>query len=69
MHKGQHVHWYVQPPFGGALVTLAGHYNCDLGDGTHRIFVTLDEDGSVKPVEGPQCDAATPTAGHWSTIP
>jgi hypothetical protein len=67
MYQGQHCLFYTQPPFGGDVVTRAAHYDRDLGDGTHRLFVRLD-DGSEVPIEGPQCDPATPTAGHWSEI-
>jgi hypothetical protein len=67
MYQGQHCLFYAQMPFGGALVTRAAHYDKDNGDGTHRLFVRLD-DGSEIPLEGPQCDPATPTAGHWSEI-
>jgi hypothetical protein len=68
MYKGKHAFWYAQMPFGGPLVTRAAHYDRDLGDGTHRLFVRLD-DGSEIPLEGPQCDPAQPTAGHWSEVP
>jgi len=68
MYQGQHALFYTQPPFGGALVTRAAHYDRNNGDGTHRLFVRLD-DGSEVPLDGPQCDPAQPTAGHWSEVP
>lgn len=68
MRLGQHCIWYAGAFGGGDVVTHAAHYDRDLGDGTHRLFVRLC-DGSEVPIEGPQCDPATPTAGHWSEIP
>ena len=68
MYQGKHCLFYTQPPFGGDLVTYAAHYDRDNGDGTHRLFARLD-DGSEVSLDGPQCDPATPTAGHWSEIP
>ena len=65
MYQGKHCLFYTQPPFGGTLVMRAAHYDRDNGDGTHRLFVRLD-DGSNVPLDGPQCDPAQPTAGHWS---
>ena len=64
MYNGKHAFWYAQMPFGD-LITRAAHYDRDLGDGTHRLFVRLD-DASEVPLDGPQCDPAQPTAGHWS---
>jgi len=66
MTKGQNIYFHALGAEG--LVTYAAHYDRDLGDGTHRLFVRLD-DGSEVPLEGPQCDPAQPTAGHWSEIP
>ena len=67
MYQGKHCLFYTRPPFGGDIVTRAAHYDRDNGDGTHRVFVRLD-DGSNVPLDGPQCDPAQPTAGHWSEI-
>jgi hypothetical protein len=67
MYKGKHCFFYAGAP-GEPLATYAAHYGGDLGDGTSRVFVRLD-DGSEVPVTGAQCDPATPTAGHWSEIP
>ena len=66
MTKGQHVYFYAIGADG--LVTYAAHYDHDHGDGTHRVFVRLD-DGSEVPLDGPQCDPASPVAGSWSVIP
>mgnify|MGYP000660132444 CR=1 FL=1 len=66
----------VQRPQGGGLTGAFGggeikahsaHYDADIGDGTHRLFVRLD-DGSEVPLDGPQCDPAQPTAGCWSEV-
>jgi hypothetical protein len=67
MYQGKHAFFYTQPPFGGDLATNAAHYDRDNSDGTHRLFVRL-EDGSEVPLNGPQCDPAQPVAGHWSEI-
>lgn len=64
MIKGQHAYWYAGDP----LITYAAHYDHDNSDGTHRLFVRLD-DGSEVPLDGPQCDPGTPTAGCWSVLP
>lgn len=67
MRLGDHCYFYAST-FGAPIVTHAAHYDRDLGDGTSRLWVRLD-DGSEVPLSGPQCDPATPTAGHWSIVP
>lgn len=68
MKLGDHCLFYTRPPFGGDLTTWAAHFDRDLGDGTSRLWVRLD-DGSEMPMVGAHCDPGTPTAGCWSEVP
>jgi hypothetical protein len=68
MRLGQHCIWYAGDFDGGEITPHSAHYDADLGDDTHRLWVRLC-DGSEVPIVGPRCDAAAPRAGCWSEIP
>jgi hypothetical protein len=69
MKPADHVFYYLPRPMSAELERCVAH----VADVIDADTVTLDVSRPGMATERfesvPRCDAATPTAGHWSTIP
>ena len=64
-----HVLFYTSRAFSTELDACVGHVVRAFDDDTVDVFV-MRPDGSTAVYQSvPQCDPATPTAGHWSIVP